>query len=140
LAAFPKFLIATFTQAVISIIGLIALVIPGIYYGSSLMFFNFFSIYGNSTLRLAIISSRRLAKEMRLESFFVFTVYLVLLFVFIYLVSSFHLQEIYSALLYSILLSYWLISYSNTTFNLADKNVNELTGKSLIYKRMLNNG
>ena len=48
LEVFPKFLIATFTQAIISIIGLIALVIPGIYYGSSFMFFNFFSIYGNS--------------------------------------------------------------------------------------------
>ena len=139
LAVFPKFLIATFVQAIISIIGLIALVVPGIYYGSSLMFFNFFSIYGNSTLHSAIVNSRRLAKEIRLESLFVFIVYLVLLFVFIYIISSFHLPDIYSALLYSILLSYWLISYSNTAFNLADKNLNELAEKSSIYKRMLNN-
>ncbi|MCL4376489.1 hypothetical protein M1558_03285 [Candidatus Parvarchaeota archaeon] len=138
LVVFPKFLIATFTQAIISIIGLVALVIPGIYYGSSLMFFNFFSIYGNSTLHSAIINSRRLAKDIRLESLFVFTVYFVLLLVLIYLVSSLHLQEIYSALLYSILLSYWLISYSNTAFNLADKNVNELTEKSSIYRKILN--
>ena len=138
LVVFPKFLIATFTQAIISIIGLGALVIPGIYYGSSLMFFNFFSIYGNSTLHSAIINSRRLAKDIRLESLFVFTVYFVLLLVLIYLVSSLHLQEIYSALLYSILLSYWLISYSNTAFNLADKNVNELTEKSSIYRKILN--
>ena len=138
LVVFPKFLIATFTQAIISIIGLVALVMPGIYYGSSLMFFNFFSIYGNSTLHSAIINSRRLAKDIRLESLFVFTVYFVLLLVLIYLVSSLHLQEIYSALLYSILLSYWLISYSNTAFNLADKNVNELTEKSSIYRKILN--
>ncbi|MCL4396754.1 hypothetical protein M1494_00170 [Candidatus Parvarchaeota archaeon] len=138
LGVFPKFLIATFIQAVISIIGLIALVIPGVYYGSSFMFFNFFSIYGNSTLHSAIVNSRRLAKDIRLESLFIFVIYLVLLFVFIYLVSSFHLSEVYSALLYSILLSYWLISYSNTAFNLADKNVNELKRGSSIYKRRLN--
>ena len=139
LEVFPKFLIATFTQAIISIIGLIALVIPGIYYGSSFMFFNFFSIYGNSTLHSAIINSRRLAKNIRLESLFIFVVYLVLLFVFIYLVSSFHLSEIYSAFLYSILLSYWIISYSNTVFNLAEKNLNVLTERSA-YKKMFSKG
>ncbi|MCW1312436.1 MAG: hypothetical protein OH338_03330 [Candidatus Parvarchaeota archaeon] len=139
LSAFPKFLIATFIQAIISIIGLIALVIPGIYYGSSFMFSHFFSIYGNSTLHSAILNSRMLAKKIRLESLFVFVVYLVLLFVFIYLVSSFNLPEVYSALLYSILLSYWLISYSNTAFNLADKNVNGLSERSSIYRKMLNN-
>jgi hypothetical protein len=139
LEVFPKFLIATFTQAIISIIGLIALVIPGIYYGSSFMFFNFFSIYGNSTLHSAIINSRRLAKNIRLESLFIFVVYLVLLFVFIYLVSSFHLSEIYSAFLYSIFLSYWIISYSNTVFNLAEKNLNVLTERSA-YKKMFSKG
>ena len=140
LSAFPKFLIATFIQAIISIIGLIVLVIPGIYYGSSFMFSNFFSIYGNSTLHSAILNSRNLAKGIRFESLFVFVIYLVLLFVFVYLVSSFNLPEVYSALLYSILISYWLISYSNTAFNLADKNVNELSGRSSMYRKMLNSG
>jgi hypothetical protein len=139
-SVFPKFLIATFIQVIISIIGLVALVVPGIYYGSSLMFLNFFSIYGNSTIHSAILNSRRLSKDIRLESLFVFVVYLALLFVFIYLVSSARLPEFYSALLYSILLSYWLTSYSNTAFNLADKNVNELDGKSSThYRRALNN-
>lgn len=136
LRVFPKFLIATFIQAVVSIIGLVALVIPGIYYGSSLMFFNFFSIYGNSNLRSAMLNSRRLAKEIRFESLFVFFIYLVLLFAFIYIVNSAHLSELYSALFYSILLSYWLISYSNTSFNMADKNVNDLSERSSIYKSM----
>ena len=138
LEVFPKFLIATFIQAIISIVGLIAFVIPGLYYGSSFMFFNFFSIYGNSTLHSAMINSRRLAKKIRLESLFVFVVYLVLLFVFIYLVVSFDLPEMYSAFLYSILLSYWIVSYSNTIFNLAEKNLNALTEKSSIYRKMLN--
>lgn len=136
LAAFPKFLIATFIQSAVSIIGLIALVIPGIYYGSSLMFFNFFSIYGNSTLHSAFSNSRSLAKDLRRESLFVFVVYIAVLFAFVYLVNGLHLTETYSALAYAFLLSYWAISYSNASFNLADKNTTELTGRSSLYKNI----
>ncbi|EEZ92703.1 MAG: hypothetical protein BJBARM4_0694 [Candidatus Parvarchaeum acidiphilum ARMAN-4] len=136
LVIFPKFLIATFVQTVVAILGLIVFILPGVYYGSSLMFSNFFSIYGNSTLRSAFANSKILAKNLRFESLLTFVVYLILLFIFIYFVNLSHLPEVYAALAYSVLLSYWVISYSNTIFNLADKNLNELNNKSMLYRTM----
>lgn len=134
LAFFPKFLIATFVQGVVALVGLIAIIIPGVYYGSSLMFFNFFTVYGNSTLKSAFANSRSLAKSLRLESLLTFVVYLSIFFIFIYFVSISHLSEMYSALTYSILISYWIVSYSNAVFHLADKNLNELNKGSVLYR------
>ncbi|MCL4391670.1 MAG: hypothetical protein M1284_00640 [Candidatus Parvarchaeota archaeon] len=124
LVKFPKFLIAIFVQGAVSILGLIALVIPGVYYGSSLMFFGFFSIYGDSTVYSAFRNSRELAKGIKLQSIVSFLIYLVLLLLFVYLVSTAVMPLIYKGILGSLLLSYWVVSYSNSVFNLADRNLN----------------
>ncbi len=121
LRRFPKFIIAVFMQVFVSIIGLIAFVIPGVYYGSSLMFFGFFCTYRNYTISTAFINSRSLSKKVRLNSILSFLVYLIILFVFVYLISVLGVSMLYKGLIGSILLAYWAVSYSNTIFNLADK-------------------
>jgi hypothetical protein len=134
LIIFPKFLIATFVQGVVAVLGLIVIILPGVYYGSSLMFSSFFSIYGNSTLRSAFSNSKSLAKSVRLESLLTFIVYFLMFLIFIYIIPKLHLPEVYAALAYSILISYWIVSYSNSVFNLADKNLNELNNRSVLYR------
>ncbi len=131
LRKFPKFLISTFMQGAVSFLGLIALVIPGVYYGSSLMFFNFFVLQGNSTVYSAFKNSRDLAKNMRLQSMFVFIIYTVVLLVFLYIVDVIKISLIYRAFIAAILMSYLIISYSNTSFRLADNNLNLVSGRQI---------
>ena len=121
---FPKFIIATFVQFVVSIIGLVAFLVPGVYYGSSLMFFGFFCTYNNSTIYSAYSRSRGLAKSIRLKSMISFFVYLVLLFVAVYILIMVNIGFVYRGLFVTLFLSYWIVSYSNTVFVLADKNYN----------------
>ncbi|EFD92307.1 MAG: hypothetical protein BJBARM5_0979 [Candidatus Parvarchaeum acidophilus ARMAN-5] len=118
---FPKFIIATFVQIIISVIGLIIFIVPGVYYGSSVMFFGFFSIYGNSNIKSTFVKSRIFSKKIRVKSIILFIFYLVLLILFLYILHFIDISLLYKGLLAAILMSYWVVSYSNSIFTLADK-------------------
>ena len=132
---FPKFLIAIFIQVSISFLGLLALIIPGIYYGSSVMFFSTLCVYTNSNLKSAFVISRDFAKKIRSQSLISFTVYFLILLIFFYLIIFLNFSFFYKGLLASILLSYWIVSYTNTIFNIVDREYNKLSDTNNSFRK-----
>lgn len=130
LVKFPKFFIVTFVQSIISFLGIIAFVVPGVYYGSSFMFSNFFVLKGRTSVQSAFADSRNLAKAARFQAIASFVSYLLMLFLFLYVIGSLSLNEAYRALSGAALISYWIVACSNTLFSIADKNQNSYAGKS----------
>ena len=139
LKKFPKFFISIFVQFSVSILGLVAFVVPGLYYGSSVMFFGFFCVYGNSDIRSAFLKSKDLAKNVRLDSIMSLFIYLVILLVFIYVVRTLDIAIIYKGLIASMLLSYWIVSYNNMIFNLADRTYKSTYNRKEYNSRLMNN-
>ncbi len=112
LIKFPKFLIATIAQLFLVFGGFVLLIAPGFYFGVKSIFFNIESHNGGITLSEGLKDSFNLTKGKFIKILPIFSFYLVVFALFIYLLFNARLSLLDIYLGASIVLSFFMLCYT----------------------------
>ncbi|MGC8698758.1 MAG: hypothetical protein ACP5RE_01055 [Candidatus Acidifodinimicrobium sp.] len=115
---YPKFLITASAQIILSVIGCIFFVIPGLYLGMKTLFLGASSVYYDYDLLSSLRKAFSISKENSTNAFILFLLYFIVSVVLIYLALVVSNSVLMSYIIYGFLSSFFLISFFSSTYKL----------------------
>ncbi|MBE5729652.1 hypothetical protein IG206_02530 [Candidatus Parvarchaeota archaeon] len=122
-----KFLITSSVQIILSVIGSVLFVIPGLYLGTKTFFLGASSIYYDDDLLSSFRRAFSASKGNSTGSFIVFLLYLILSAFLIYLALVVSSSVLISYVIYGFILSFLLISFFSSAYRLLSFSSNKKT-------------